>query len=239
MFYEILTTLCKKNDVKLTPLTKSLGISEGAIKGWKRGSSPTGETLLKFADYFGVSIDYLLTGKEPQAQHSERVNNMDTDLSKHICSLKGVMEFFLPFPGKDVKINYEETPQGHMYIKSVFIESEGHSIYSDQLFSPSGYTESTLSQEEREQEETKGRKETNIFEILEQLQEWDITREQVSKWIDGDVSNPPHPHVLSEMLTYLKFFRIKLRQNYKLYEKRIEDYKNAFNAVKNKTDGVA
>ncbi|MBQ7283973.1 MAG: helix-turn-helix transcriptional regulator, partial [Oscillospiraceae bacterium] len=35
---------------------------------WKNGSVPTGETLQKLADYFGVSVDYLLneeTKKSP------------------------------------------------------------------------------------------------------------------------------------------------------------------------------
>ena len=63
-FYNILLKLCKAKGVKLTPLTKSLGISPGTIGGWKNGGSPTGETLLKFSEYFGVSTDFLLTGIE-------------------------------------------------------------------------------------------------------------------------------------------------------------------------------
>lgn len=42
-------------------LSESMGISTGNISDWKSGKSkPTAEALLKIADYFNVSIDYLL-----------------------------------------------------------------------------------------------------------------------------------------------------------------------------------
>ena len=59
-FYKVLKSLCEQTGNKLTPLTVKLGITVGAISGWKRGASPTGEVLKKFANHFGVSTDYLL-----------------------------------------------------------------------------------------------------------------------------------------------------------------------------------
>ena len=50
MFYEIFVELCRRKAVY-----------------WKRGSVPKGDTLEKLADYFGVSVDYLL-GKEKVRQ---------------------------------------------------------------------------------------------------------------------------------------------------------------------------
>lgn len=42
-------------------LSESMGISTGNISDWKSGKSkPTAEALLKIADYFNVSVDYLL-----------------------------------------------------------------------------------------------------------------------------------------------------------------------------------
>ena len=46
-------------------LLTDLGLNKSSILNWeKRGTIPSGETLQKIADYFDVSVDYLL-GKGP------------------------------------------------------------------------------------------------------------------------------------------------------------------------------
>jgi len=39
---------------------KAIGLNKSNATFWKRGSIPKGDTLQKLADYFGVSVDYLL-----------------------------------------------------------------------------------------------------------------------------------------------------------------------------------
>lgn len=47
---------------------KDLGISQGTVSNWKkRDSTPSGDLLSKMANYFDVSIEFLLTGQEPEA----------------------------------------------------------------------------------------------------------------------------------------------------------------------------
>ncbi len=47
---------------------KDLGISQGTVSNWrKRNSIPSGELLAKMSNYFDVTMDYLLTGQEPEA----------------------------------------------------------------------------------------------------------------------------------------------------------------------------
>lgn len=70
MFWDNFIELCVKNNVKPNPVAKSLGISSGSVTNWKKGVAPNSTTLKKIADYFGVSVDYLL-GKESTAQPSE------------------------------------------------------------------------------------------------------------------------------------------------------------------------
>lgn len=42
-----------------------IGVSRSAVNGYEKGKSyPVADKLLKLAQYFGVSVDYLLTGKE-------------------------------------------------------------------------------------------------------------------------------------------------------------------------------
>ena len=60
MFFDNLKSLCKINNIKITPLLEKLNISKGAIARWRNGVLPNGETLIKIANYFNCSIDYLL-----------------------------------------------------------------------------------------------------------------------------------------------------------------------------------
>ena len=64
MFFSQLVQLCEERGEKVTAVVRKLRFSTGSMSQWKNGSSPTGDTLLKIAKYFGVSVDYLLTGKE-------------------------------------------------------------------------------------------------------------------------------------------------------------------------------
>lgn len=60
MFWERFNELCTEHQTKPNPVAKELGISSGIITKWKNGSLPNSDTLLKIADYFNVSVDYLL-----------------------------------------------------------------------------------------------------------------------------------------------------------------------------------
>lgn len=63
MFYEIFTKLCKNNSKSPTAVLQELRISTSKLTAWKHGSAPSVAVLLLLSEYFGVSIDYLLTEK--------------------------------------------------------------------------------------------------------------------------------------------------------------------------------
>lgn len=64
MFWERFYNLCLQKNTKPNPVAKEIGISSGIVTKWKNEDTlPNGETLLKIADYFDVSVDYLL-GRE-------------------------------------------------------------------------------------------------------------------------------------------------------------------------------
>ena len=64
MFWEIFLNLCFKVGKSPNAAAKELKISSGSVTNWKNGTIPNNAALLKIANYFGVSVDYLL-GKEP------------------------------------------------------------------------------------------------------------------------------------------------------------------------------
>ncbi|MDE6781622.1 MAG: helix-turn-helix transcriptional regulator, partial [Ruminococcus sp.] len=60
--------LLEKQGKKQNELSKFTGISTSTISAWnKRGTNPAADTISTIADFFDVSTDYLLTGKENQA----------------------------------------------------------------------------------------------------------------------------------------------------------------------------
>lgn len=67
MFYDKYKELCEKKNISLSRAAIEIGFEKSLIPKWKqRGLTPRAETLNKIAAYFGVSVDYLLTGKEKE-----------------------------------------------------------------------------------------------------------------------------------------------------------------------------
>ena len=68
--YKIFEELCVKNAVTPYKVSKATGIATSTLSDWKKGiSTPKQDKLKKIADYFEVSLEYLMTGKEPQVDH--------------------------------------------------------------------------------------------------------------------------------------------------------------------------
>lgn len=67
--------LCDKEKIKIAQLERELGFGNGTIKRWA-GSYPGADKVLKVANHFGVTTDYLLTGKEIGESANERTENL-------------------------------------------------------------------------------------------------------------------------------------------------------------------
>lgn len=59
-FIKRLNQLMREEKITEYKLTQELNLSKSAIWNWKQGSLPTADKLIKLADYFEVSTDYLL-----------------------------------------------------------------------------------------------------------------------------------------------------------------------------------
>ncbi len=63
--YEVFEQLLQKHGITSYKVAKETGVTQTALSNWKSGrSTPTTKTLQKIADYFGVTIDYLMNGIE-------------------------------------------------------------------------------------------------------------------------------------------------------------------------------
>jgi transcriptional regulator with XRE-family HTH domain len=64
--YERVKALCDKHGTTIKALEKTLGFGNATVKGWRNGN-PSASKLSLVADYFGVTIDYLL-GKVDESE---------------------------------------------------------------------------------------------------------------------------------------------------------------------------
>ena len=62
---ERIKTLCKENGVTVNKLEKTLGFGTGYIAKLDN-STPNISKIQMIADFFNVSVDYLMTGEKPE-----------------------------------------------------------------------------------------------------------------------------------------------------------------------------
>ena len=65
--YDVFMQLCQRKGVTVYQVCRATGIPSSTMSDWKSGRSvPKLEKMMMIADYFGVSLDYLVTGKETE-----------------------------------------------------------------------------------------------------------------------------------------------------------------------------
>lgn len=70
LFYINYVALCNKIGKSPSAVAEEMGFMRSVVTRWSKGTIPRQATLQKVADYFGVSVDYLL-GKEKQHTEGE------------------------------------------------------------------------------------------------------------------------------------------------------------------------
>ena len=77
MFTERFNELLKSRGINAVTLAKEIGVPKSIVYEWHSGArDPSLENMLRVADYFGVSLEYL-TGREDQ----------ETDIEKELLVL--------------------------------------------------------------------------------------------------------------------------------------------------------
>lgn len=110
--YSIFEELCNKNGVTPYKVGKETNIATSTLSDWKSGkSTPKQDKMKKIADYFNVSVDYLMTGKEPEftiemadtdvalsnmnkrmKEYALKLANLPKEKQEHIMSLIDMLE---------------------------------------------------------------------------------------------------------------------------------------------------
>lgn len=79
MFWERFYSLCIERGTKPNPVAKKLGFSSAICTKWKNGSTPNSEALTKIANYFDVSVDYLVGLTADKKQKLKRITFSEID----------------------------------------------------------------------------------------------------------------------------------------------------------------
>lgn len=62
MFFDTYKRLCAERKKSPSAVAEELGINKSNVSNWKKeGYTPRGDALQRIAEYFGVSVDYLLS----------------------------------------------------------------------------------------------------------------------------------------------------------------------------------
>mgnify|MGYP001625286630 FL=1 len=106
MFYDLFCILCEQKGVSPTRAALDIGLSKSTPTTWKKkGTTPQAAQLQKIADYFDVTVGYLL-GTETKQTPTQKVEVTDDDIK------------FALFGGGPVSdAQYEEVKQFVRFIK--------------------------------------------------------------------------------------------------------------------------
>ena len=96
--YDRIKALCKQKGVTITGTEKELGFARGSLCKVDI-NKPSMERVNKLADYFGVSVEYLMTGETPEEKKDVTLTRRDErDIEKildqtreQLLSQKGLM----------------------------------------------------------------------------------------------------------------------------------------------------
>lgn len=85
MFWDRFQSLCEANGTKPNTVAKALNLSNATCSDWKKnGNIPKGEILINIANYFDVSVDYLLgLSDNPQKKEAAKeIGSLSADAQK-------------------------------------------------------------------------------------------------------------------------------------------------------------
>lgn len=93
--YEIFSKLMKANGCTAYQVSKATGIAQSTLSDWKSGKSiPKADKIQKIADYFGVSAEYLMTGKEKEDGPRYYINDETAAIAQDIFENKELRLLF-------------------------------------------------------------------------------------------------------------------------------------------------
>lgn len=120
--YDIFERLCHEKGVTPYRVCKETGLTTSTISNWKAGRyTPKQDKMQKIADYFGVTVDYLMTGEEKEGYY---LNEETAKLAQEMFEDEDMRSLF------DMKRNMPpERFKAHMdFMKNLYNQEKGNNI---------------------------------------------------------------------------------------------------------------
>ena len=93
--YEIFFFFLKAKGCTAYQVSKATGIAQSTLSDWKNGKSiPKADKIQKIADFFGVSAEYLMTGKEGEDDNKYYINEETAAIAQDIFENKELRLLF-------------------------------------------------------------------------------------------------------------------------------------------------
>ena len=88
-FYENFVSLCNSIHKSPTATIVAIGLERSSVTRWKNGGSPSDATVLRIADYFGVSVAELLADKNVDSKTAAETNigGLEAEFARLFASL--------------------------------------------------------------------------------------------------------------------------------------------------------
>lgn len=86
MFFDNFVRLCEQKGVKPSRALTEAGVPKSAYSYWRAEASagndakPTNQNAVKLAQYFDVTVDYLLTGNQKENPPQQPQSEVDADI---------------------------------------------------------------------------------------------------------------------------------------------------------------
>lgn len=120
--YDIFEKLCNEKGITPYRVCKETGLTTSTISNWKAGRyTPKQDKLQKIADYFCVSIEYLMTGEEKEPETGYYLNEETAKLAQEMFEDEDMRSLF------DMKRNMPpERFKVHMeFMKNLYEQEKG------------------------------------------------------------------------------------------------------------------
>ena len=109
--YEIFSKMLQQYGVTSYKVSKETGVSQSTLSDWKRGvSSPKQDKLQKIADYFNVSLEYLMTGEEKEGGEKYYLNDETAQIAQKLfenSDLRVLFDAAQDATPEDLKTTYD------------------------------------------------------------------------------------------------------------------------------------
>ena len=93
--YDVFEQLLQKFGVTAYQVSKATGIPQSTLSSWKaRGNLIRGDKAQKIADYFGVSVDYLMTGEEKEGGEKYYLNDETAEMAQALFENRDLRVLF-------------------------------------------------------------------------------------------------------------------------------------------------